>query len=111
MLIGIIGIVLGLIAIGLVFYYNKDQNLSNDFIEGDAHNLGRALLALQEEFIEYQVNNERKIKELENVMEVKSRNMDYNILKFKSELPMEIKKVIGPIEFAQPGYKQVMKNK
>ena len=98
----IIGIVLGVIAIGLFIWLKNDQNMTNDLVDGDIRQNENALLALQQEFTQYQVDNERKIVELEKSLEIKSKNIDRTINKIKADLPIEIRKVIGHIEFAKP---------
>ena len=102
MILSIIGIVVGLIAIGLFFWLKKDQEMTNDLIDSDTKGNENALMALQQEFTHYQVENERKILELEKSFEIKSKNIDRTINKIKSNLPIEIRKVVGHIEFAKP---------
>ena len=59
-------------------------------------------MALQEEFTQYQIDNGRKIFKFENDLEIKGKNIDRQIDKVKKDLPIEIRKVIGHIEFAKP---------
>ena len=35
MILSIIGIVLGLVAIGLIFWFRRDQEMTNDFVDSD----------------------------------------------------------------------------
>ena len=97
----IIGIVLGLIAISLSIYFNKQQQINNNLIEGDVQHLQDALLALQKELTQYQVNTERKNKELEDAILIKAKEQDKNLTKLTKALPSIIGKVVGQIEFAQ----------
>ena len=65
MILSIIGITLGIIAIVLGFWNKKDNNMSANLLEGDTKNIEQAFMALQKEFTEYQVFNERKREEFE----------------------------------------------
>ena len=95
-------IVLNLLALGLIFYFRKDQQLNNKTIKTNMAKTDKSLIALQEEFTNYQVSTERKIAELEKQLEIKSKNVDRQIEKIKKDLPSIIKKIIGHIEFAKP---------
>ena len=86
----------------LCYLQNKDQKITNDLLEDDIKQSEKALLTLQQEFTKYQVDTERKISELEKSLEIKSKNVDRSIEKIKKELPIDIRKVIGHIEFAKP---------
>ena len=87
----IIGIVLGVIAIGLFFWNKKDQNTSNDLLEGDNKHIEQAFIALQKEFTEYQVFNERKREDLEKIIEKNRKNLERAIEKVYRDLEPEIK--------------------
>jgi hypothetical protein len=54
-----------------------------------------------EDFNNYQVKTDRKIIELEKKIEIKIANSNRKVDKLKKDLPSEIKKVIGHIEFSQ----------
>ena len=97
----IIGIVLGLVAIGLVFWSRKDQGMTNDLVDGDARQNENALKALQENFTFYQVETDRKIADLEKQLEIKSNNAERRMDKMNKSLPSVIGQVVGQIEFAQ----------
>jgi len=73
MILSIIGIILGSIAIGLVFGFRKDQNMTNDLTDSDVRSMENCHKALMEDFTNYQVENERKILELEKALEIKKR--------------------------------------
>jgi len=91
MILSIIGIVLGIIAIGLVFWYKKDNNMSTDLLEGDTKDIEQAFIALQKEFTEYQVFNERKREELEKIIIRNRKNSERSIGKIYKDLEPEIK--------------------
>ena len=57
----IIGIVLGVIAIGLFFWLKKEQQMSFDLHDGDIEAAKHAYNSLMEDFTNYQVDTERKI--------------------------------------------------
>jgi len=98
----IIGIVLGVIAIGLFIWLKNDQKMSNALHEGDLEAAKHAFEALQEEFSHYQIDNERKIAELEKNIIIKTKEIDKNLVRLTKELPVIIRKVVGHIEFAKP---------
>ena len=102
MILGIIGITIGLIAIGLFFWLKKDQEQTNDLVDSDYREAERAYKALMEDFIHYQVETDRKIAELEKLLEIKETSRNRQINKLIKELPLMIGNVIGHIEFAQP---------
>ena len=101
----IIGLILSFIAIGILYYLNNQLKKA---IEKN----NKALLALQHEFTQYQVN-EKRLNEKEtakreirfdNVARAIKKNEDYiNIVNQKhKDLPKTIRNVIGHIEFARP---------
>ena len=97
-----ISIALNLLALGLIYWLKKEQQLNNKLIKTSMAKTDKSLIALQEEFTNYQVSTERKIAELEKQLEIKSKNTDRQIEKIKKDLPSIIKKIIGHIEFANP---------
>lgn len=98
----IIGIVIGLIAIGLFIWLKKDQEMTTDLLDSDVKAMENSYKALMEDFTNYQVDNERKITELEKQVEIKTNNSNRAIDKIQKELPNIIRNVIGHIEFARP---------
>ena len=102
MILDIIGIVIGLIAMGLIFSFKKDQQLNNIKIKTSMAKTDKSLIALQEEFTQYQVKTERKISDLEKSLIVKTKEHDRQIIKLTESLPGIIKKIIGHIEFGAP---------
>ena len=101
MILGIIGIVLGVIAIGLFIWSRKDQGMTNDLTDSDVRAMENCYKALQEEFTQYQVDNERKITDLEKQLEIKSNNAERRMDKMNKSLPSVIGQVVGQIELAQ----------
>ena len=101
----IIGLSLSFIAIGVLYYLNNE-------LKKKLENNNRALLALQKEFTQYQID-EKRVKE-KNVarMEIRHDNIARSIQKNEDfinvvnqkhkDLPNTIRKVIGHIEFAKP---------
>ena len=97
----IIGLSLSFIAIGVLYYLNNE-------LKKKLENNNRALLALQKEFTQYQVD-EKRVKEKDvarmeirhdNIAKLIKKNEDaiYNINK---TLPSKIGKIVSQIEFAQ----------
>jgi hypothetical protein len=61
-----------------------------------------ALISLQKEFTDYQVNIQR---ELDNIVKASTKDinhLDRKLNKINSELPSKIRNVVGHIEFAKP---------
>jgi len=97
----IIGIVLGVIAIGLFIWLKNDQQMSNSLHEGDLEVAKYAYEALMSDFNNYQIETDRKIVELEKQLEIKIKSQDKKMEKHLKELPFIIGKVVGQIEFSQ----------
>ena len=97
----IIGIVLGIIAIGLIFYFRKEYKISIHFLEGETEAAEHGYTALMKDFTNYQVETDRKITELEKQLEIQTKSQDKKMEKHLKELPFIIGKVVGQIEFAQ----------
>ena len=102
MILSIIGIVIGLVAIGLFIWLKNEQEMTADLTDSDIRSMENCYKALMEDFTNYQVDNERKIAELEKAIEIKDKNTDRQILKLTKELPSVIRNVVGHIEFAKP---------
>ena len=96
----IIGIVIGLVAIGLIFWFRKEYKESIHFLEGEAEAAEHGYNALMKDFTNYQVGTDRKIADLEKQLEIKSKSQDKKMEKHLKELPFIIGKVVGQIEFA-----------
>ena len=101
MILLIIGLSLSFIAIGVLYYLNNE-------LKKKLENNNRALLALQQEFTQYQVD-ERRVKE-KNIarMEIRHDNIAKSIRKnedaiysVNKKMPEEIKKCIKHIELSK----------
>ena len=101
MILSIIGIVLGVTAIGLFIWLKKDQKMSNDLHEGDLIAAKHAYEALMSDFNNYQIETDRKIAQLEKNLEYQNNKFNKRIDKNEKELPSVIGRVVGQIEFAQ----------
>ena len=98
----IIGIVLGLIAIGLFIWLRKDQNMSNNLHEAELNHTHQGMNALMNDFNNYQVETDRKIAELEKQIKINNTSTNKAIEQIHKGLPGKIRGVIGHIEFVRP---------
>ena len=97
----IIGLILSFIAIGVLYYLNNE-------LKKKLENNNRALLALQKEFTQYQVD-EKRVKEKDIArMEIRHDNIARSIKKnedaiygVNKRMPDEIKKCIKHIELSR----------
>ena len=97
----IIGLSLSFIAIGVLYYLNNE-------LKKKLENNNRALLALQKEFTQYQVDEKRfKEKDIAR-MEIRHDNIAKSIKKnedaiytINKTLPNKIGKIVSQVEFAQ----------
>ena len=102
----IVGLILSFIAIGVLYYLNNE-------LKKKLENNNRALLALQKEFTQYQVD-EKRVKEKDIArMEIRHDNIARSIKKnedaiynVNKTLPEKIRKTVGHIEFAKPTNKK-----
>jgi len=101
MILSVIGIVIGLVAIGLIFWFRKEYKESIHFLEGEVEAAEHGYNALMEDFTNYQVKCDRELAKLEKQLEIQSKNQDKRMEKHLKELPYIIGKVVGQIEFAQ----------
>ena len=97
----IIGIVLGVVAIGLFIWLRKDQQMDNGLHAAELDHIHQGMNALMNDFNHYQVKTDRKITELEKQLEIKTKQLERSQTKIKKDLPTDIRKVIGHIEFSQ----------
>jgi len=97
----IIGIVLGVVAIGLFVWLKKEQQMDSDLHAVEVNHIHQGMNALMSDFNHYQVETDRKIAELEKQLEIKSKSQDKKMQKHLTELPSIIGRVVGQIEFAQ----------
>ena len=98
----IIGIVLGVTAIGLFIWLRKQQQMDNGLHAAELEHTHQGMNALMNDFNNYQVETDRKITELETQLEIKTKQLERSQTKLVKDLPKDIRKVIGHIEFARP---------
>ena len=98
----IIGIVLGVVALGLIYWLRKQQQISDGLHAAELDHTHHGMNAMMNDFNNYQVKTNRKISELEKQLEIKTKQLERSQIKFKKDLPTDIRKVIGHIEFARP---------
>ena len=101
MILSIIGILLGIIAIGLFIWLRKEQQMDNGLHAAELDHTHHGMNAMMEDSNNYQVKTDRKIAELEKQLEIKSKSQDKRMDKMQKELPSVIGRVVGQIEFAQ----------
>ena len=97
----IIGIVLGVIALGLIYWLRKEQQMDNGLHAAELDHTHHGMNAMMNDFNNYQVETDRKIAELKKQLEIKTKQLERSQNKLKKDLPKEIRGVIGHIEFAQ----------
>ena len=97
----IIGIVLGVIALGLIYWLRKEQQMDNGLHAAELDHTHHGMNAMMDDFNNYQVKTDRKIAELEKQLEIKTKQLERNQDRLRKELPSIIGKVVGQIEFAQ----------
>jgi nitrogen fixation-related uncharacterized protein len=98
----IIGIVLGVVAIGLFIWLRKQQQISDGLHAAELDHTHHGMNAMMDDFNNYQVKTDRKIAELEKQLNLKTNSSFREVDKLKKDLPLTIRKVIGHIEFAKP---------
>ena len=97
-----ISIALNLIALGLIYWLRKEQQIDNNLHEAELNHTHQGMNALMNDLNNYQVETDRKIDELEKIIK---RNQQDNIRqmdKMNKSLPSVIRTVVGHIEFAKP---------
>ena len=97
----IIGIVLGVVAIGLFIWLKKQQQISDGLHEAELDHTHHGMNAMMDDFNNYQVKTDRKIAELEKQLTLKIGSAHREHDKLRKELPSIIGRVVGQIEFAQ----------
>ena len=98
----IVGIVLGVIALGLIYWLRKQQQISDGLHAAALDHTHHGMNAMMDDFNNYQVKTDRKITELEKQLEIKTKQLERSQTKLVKDLPKDIRKVIGHIEFARP---------
>ena len=98
----ITGIVLGVTAIGLFIWLRKQQQMDNGLHAAELDHTHHGMNAMMDDFNNYQVETDRKIAELKKQLEIKTKQLERSQTKLVKDLPKDIRKVIGHIEFARP---------
>ena len=96
-----ISIALNLIALGLIYWLRKEQQMDNGLHAAEVDHIHQGMNAIMDDFNNYQVETDRKITELEKQIEIQSKGQDKKMKKHLKELPFIIGKVVGQIELAQ----------
>ena len=96
-----ISIALNLIALGLIYWLRKEQQMDNGLHAAEVDHIHQGMNAMMNDFNHYQVETDRKIAELEKQLEIKTKQLERGQTKIKKDLPTDIRKVIGHIEFSQ----------
>ncbi len=97
-----ISIALNLIALGLIYWLRKEQQMDNGLHAAEVDHIHQGMNALMNDFNNYQVETDRKIAHLEKQLEIKTKESERKIIKLNTELPKVIRNVVGHIEFARP---------
>jgi len=98
----IIGIVLGVITLGLIYWLRKEQQMDNGLHAAELDHTHHGMNAMMDDFNNYQVETDRKIAELEKQLEINNTSTNKAIEQIHKGLPGKIRGVIGHIEFARP---------
>ena len=97
-----ISIALNLIALGLIYWLRKEQQMDNGLHAAELDHTHHGMNALMNDINNYQVETDRKIVELEKQLEIKTKQLERSQTKLIKDLPKDIRNVIGHIEFARP---------
>ena len=97
----IIGIVLGVVAIGLFIWLRKDQQMDNGLHAAELDHIHQGMNALMNDLNNYQVETDRKITKLERIIKKNQLDQNRRMDKAQKELPSIIGRVVGQIELAQ----------
>ena len=97
-----ISIALNLVALGLIYWLRKEQQMDNGLHAAEVDHIHQGMNALMNDINNYQVETDRKISELEKQLEIKTKQLERSQNKLVKDLPKDIRKVIGHIEFARP---------
>ena len=96
-----ISIALNLLVLGLIYFLRKEQQMDNGLHAAELDHTHHGMNALMNDFNNYQVETDRKIAELEKQLEIKTKQLERSQTKLVKDLPKDIRKVIGHIEFAK----------
>ena len=98
----IIGIVLGVIALSLIYWLRKEQQMDNGLHAAELDHTHHGMNALMNDFNNYQVETDRKIAELEKQLEIKTKQLDRKTDKVIKNLPTMVGKIVSQVEFGHP---------
>ena len=96
-----ISIALNLIALGLIYWLRKEQQMDNGLHTAELDHTHHGMNAMMNDFNNYQVETDRKIAELEKIIKKNQLDQNRRMDKAQKELPSIIGRVVGQIEFAQ----------
>ena len=96
-----ISIALNLIALGLIYWLRKEQQMDNGLHAAELEHTHHGMNAMMDNFNNYQVETDRKIAELEKQLEIKTKQLDRKTDKVIKNLPTMVGKIVSQIEFAQ----------
>ena len=97
-----ISIALNLIALGLIYWLRKEQQMDNGLHAAELDHTHHGMNAMMDDFNNYQVETDRKIAELEKQLEIKTEQLNRKIEKIQKELPLKIGQVVSQVEFGHP---------
>ena len=96
-----ISIALNLIALGLIYWLRKEQQMDNGLHAAEVDHIHQGMNAMMNDFNNYQVETDRKIAELEKQLEIKTKQLDRKTDKVIKNLPVMVGKIVSQVEFAQ----------
>ena len=96
-----ISIVLNLIALGLIYWLRREQQMDNGLHSAEVDHIHQGMNALMNDLNNYQVETDRKIAELEKIIKKNQLDQNRRMDKAQKELPSIIGRVVGQIELAQ----------
>ena len=97
-----ISIALNLLALGLIYWLRKKQQIDNDLHADETDHTHQGMNALMNDLNNYQVGTDRKITELEKIIKKNQLDQNRRMDKVQKDLPSIIRNVVGHIEFAKP---------
>ena len=103
----IFAIVLALVAIGLFIWLRKQQQISDGLHAAELDHTHHGMNAMMDDFNNYQIHVDRELSKVEKQLEVQINGTGREIEKIRKDLPHNIRKVIGHIEFSQNNLRQM----
>jgi len=89
-----ISIILNLLALGLIYWLKKEQQMDNSLHEAELQHTHQGMNAMMEDFNNYQVETDRKITQLEKNLEYQNNKFNKRIDRNEKELPSVIGRVV-----------------